>query len=414
MDASDPVAPAPGGTRRHRRFARGALVLLIGLLVALVPGPARAEEPTPAPDATAGATSTPSSTAPTSESPTSTAPASTAPASTAPTAETTPTLTPSSPSTASADPGPRAGSSADPTAAAPDPALQSGSPRSSSQSRAEASGISLVITPNGSPVAGQFFEDIGSYLLSGVLSPAAAGQPVNVYWFNTAAQKWIRSATATTDAEGRYAATQPVGHTGVVTFMATARDPLDPAVVLSSPEVAVTVRDAVVQLTRPASSLDSLVDPILTGSVSPARSGVRVSLDLVVSGRWSPAVTAVTGADGRFRAVLGYGRGRLATYTVRASYVAANRARTEVSASYQLTRSKVLNAVIRATTAADVAKTYRSGCPVGPSKLRTVSMNFYGYDGQMHRGVMIVRSDLTDDTVRGFDAALKAGFPSPR
>ncbi len=271
-----------------------------------------------------------------------------------------------------------------------------------------------MITPNGSPVAGQFFEDIGSYLLSGVLSPAAAGQPVNVYWFNTAAQKWIRSATATTDAEGRYAATQPVGHTGVVTFMATARDPLDPAVVLSSPEVAVTVRDAVVQLTRPASSLDSLVDPILTGSVSPARSGVRVSLDLVVSGRWSPAVTAVTGADGRFRAVLGYGRGRLATYTVRASYVAANRARTEVSASYQLTRSKVLNAVIRATTAADVAKTYRSGCPVGPSKLRTVSMNFYGYDGQMHRGVMIVRSDLTDDTVRGFDAALKAGFPIAR
>jgi hypothetical protein len=57
-----------------------------------------------------------------------------------------------------------------------------------------------------------------------------------------------------------------------------------------------------------------------------------------------------------------------------------------VSSSKTFTRIAVINAVITQTTSADVEKTYHAGCPVGPSKLRTVTMNFYGLDKKMHRG----------------------------
>jgi hypothetical protein len=58
-----------------------------------------------------------------------------------------------------------------------------------------------------------------------------------------------------------------------------------------------------------------------------------------------------------------------------------------------------------------VAKTYRSGCPVGPSKLRTMTMNYLGFDGRMHRGVLIVKSTLTGKIARGFAEALKYDYP---
>ena len=66
----------------------------------------------------------------------------------------------------------------------------------------------------------------------------------------------------------------------------------------------------------------------------------------------------------------------------------------------------MLNAVVTRTTTAEVAKTYRAGCPVGPSKLRTIRMNFEGFDGSMHRGVLIVRSDRVDSVIAGFKASL--------
>lgn len=118
-----------------------------------------------------------------------------------------------------------------------------------------------------------------------------------------------------------------------------------------------------------------------------------------------------TDANGQFRGALAYGKGQLATYSIRSAYRATNRSRWETSASHTFTRAAVLNAVVTATTAAEVAKTYRAGCPVGPSRLRTVTMNFYGRDKSIHRGVVIIRSDLTTEMTRAFNAALTHRFP---
>jgi hypothetical protein len=106
-----------------------------------------------------------------------------------------------------------------------------------------------------------------------------------------------------------------------------------------------------------------------------------------------------------------HGNGTLASYSVRSAYRATNRPRWEISSAYTVKRVKVLNAVVTKTTKAEVAKTYRSGCPVGPSKLRTITMNYLGFDGRMHRGVLIVKTSLTGKITRGFQEALTFNYP---
>ena len=157
--------------------------------------------------------------------------------------------------------------------------------------------------------------------------------------------------------------------------------------------------------------IDSLKNPTIRGTVVPAHAGVEVQVEVLRSGTFTPAATAKTDATGAFALSLGYGKGRLAAYQIRARYRVANRDRWEVSGSQTFARIAVLNPVVTPTTAAEVAETYRSGCPVGPSKLQTVRMNYYGRDKKMHRGLLIVRSSLTTEVIRSFDAALAARFP---
>lgn len=66
---------------------------------------------------------------------------------------------------------------------------------------------------------------------------------------------------------------------------------------------------------------------------------------------------------------------------------------------------------MRHTTSADVAKTYRSGCPVGPSRLRTIDLNHYGFDGRIHRGQMVAATSATPHVVKAFSTAAWHAFP---
>ena len=180
----------------------------------------------------------------------------------------------------------------------------------------------------------------------------------------------------------------------------------------SSNEVKVTVGNARVVLNRPVARIDTLKDPRLTGSVVPARRGVTVNIDVLRDGRFRMVAQTRTDSRGRFALSFRHGHGRLAGYRVRAAHRTTNRPGWETSAvSHRVERVAVLNAVVRPTTPAEVATTYRGGCPVGPSRLRTVTMNFYGADKRMHRGVMIVRTDLTGEVTRAFGRTLSARFP---
>ena len=106
-----------------------------------------------------------------------------------------------------------------------------------------------------------------------------------------------------------------------------------------------------------------------------------------------------------------YGRGSLAGYRIRTTYRVPNRASWETAKSHYISRIAVLNGVVTPTTAAEVASTYHDGCPVGRSKLSTITMNYYGTDKKMHRGVLIVRSDLTGEIKYAFSRSLGVRFP---
>jgi hypothetical protein len=135
-----------------------------------------------------------------------------------------------------------------------------------------------------------------------------------------------------------------------------------------------------------------------------------VHIEVKISDSYQLADTTTTDSSGRFSLSLGYGKGSLATYRIRGTYKAQNRDRWEVSNSETFTRIAVINAVVTQTTPAEVETTYHAGCPVGPSALRTVAMNFYGRDKKMHRGLLIVRSDLTTEVIRSFKTALGHRF----
>jgi hypothetical protein len=182
--------------------------------------------------------------------------------------------------------------------------------------------------------------------------------------------------------------------------------------VVASNQVTVRVVGSSVRQNKLVASVDALQGPTVSGSVSPARAGVRILIQVRrADGSYGTVATATTGSTGAYRGRLVYGYGQLITQTVRSAYRSANRPRWEISASGRVKRVRVLNAVITRTTAAEVARTYRKGCPVGPSKLRTIRMNYYGFDRRMHRGVMVVRSSLTGKVTRSFSAALQAGYP---
>ncbi|MFE9503385.1 M15 family metallopeptidase [Streptomyces anthocyanicus] len=57
----------------------------------------------------------------------------------------------------------------------------------------------------------------------------------------------------------------------------------------------------------------------------------------------------------------------------------------------------------------------RKGCPVtSPQQLRRVEINHHGFDGKIHRGVLVVNADTADTVVRVFSRLFDAEFPIRR
>jgi len=384
-----PRSGAPGGSPRRR-----AALLAAGLSTLLVaaPVPALAGTPSPVP-APSPSSSTAASPTPTDPTPT---PSST---STSPT-----------PSASASDPGAR-----------PSPAPSTSSPSSTgtpgdagadhpSRTAADGPALTLSVTSSGSPVAGRFYQDIGRFVFSGTATDLATGSPVEVYRRAAGATGWRRVASTSVTAGGTFRVTLPVQARGMVTFAATTGGAPGSGDEVDSPRVQVTVRDATVSLAGPV-RVDALKNATLKGAVMPARAGVVVHVDVRSGSAYRSTATATTTADGRFSVAVAHGKAHLASYRVRSSYHAANRDRWETSDSTVLQRVAVLAAVVTDTAADEVQHTYRKGCPVGRSKLSTIRMNYYGRDKLMHRGVLIIRTDLVPEIKAAFGKSLAARYP---
>ena len=57
---------------------------------------------------------------------------------------------------------------------------------------------------------------------------------------------------------------------------------------------------------------------------------------------------------------------------------------------------------------------WRPGCPVPISDLRLITMNHWGFDGQLHDGELVVHADVADDVIAVFATMFAAEFPIAR
>ena len=85
--------------------------------------------------------------------------------------------------------------------------------------------------------------------------------------------------------------------------------------------------------------------------------------------------------------------------------------RTSAHASAAATITPVPEKEWAAIVAAGV---WHKGCPVNQSQLRRVTVDFRGFDGTVHRGVLVVRADAAASVARIFTRLFEAGFPIRR
>ena len=68
-------------------------------------------------------------------------------------------------------------------------------------------------------------------------------------------------------------------------------------------------------------------------------------------------------------------------------------------------------ATVQPVTAAELGTTWRPGCPVEPGQLRRVDVDYVGFDGQTHRGELIVHEDLVPEVIAIFEQLYRLGYP---
>lgn len=69
------------------------------------------------------------------------------------------------------------------------------------------------------------------------------------------------------------------------------------------------------------------------------------------------------------------------------------------------------HADVRPVTAAELGTSWRPGCPVSPAQLRRVGVDHIGFDGQTHRGELIVHEDVVPQVIAIFAQLYRLGFP---
>jgi hypothetical protein len=65
-------------------------------------------------------------------------------------------------------------------------------------------------------------------------------------------------------------------------------------------------------------------------------------------------------------------------------------------------------------TAAQLGRSWHSGCPVGPAQLLTVHVSYVGFDGRAHTGALVVNRVVSDDVLVAFRALYEQRFPIRR
>jgi hypothetical protein len=172
--------------------------------------------------------------------------------------------------------------------------------------------------------------------------------------------------------------------------------------VLAPPKRAVTISMA----DRPV----ALKTYSLSGEVKPLTAGrATVKVQRRTSDGWVLHAKDRTGVDGGY--AVKFRTSKPGTRKFRAVAVWAD-GRKKASDPISRTVRAVANAVVSGPlTAKDVPHSWRSGCPVGPAKLRKIHINRWSYDKRVARGTIVVRAGAAGAIVKVLRAALNNRFP---
>jgi hypothetical protein len=223
---------------------------------------------------------------------------------------------------------------------------------------------------------------------------------------------WVLRGSTQSTAGGAYKITYtPPGP--IRTTFITVIGPKIPGAPAKSPARVGTALDRKITLAKPAPAYTVLTGVAVTGTLTPAEPGRQVVLqDRLGSGAWRWLTASAVGANGNFRLAVpdnfpSSRSVRVVTRGVPASAV-------EVSAGAVVTIRAALNPKVYAVTASMVPKTYRSGCPVKPASLRLLTLNYWGFDGLVHKGELIVRDAAVQKMITAWTATFNAHFPVHR
>ena len=62
-------------------------------------------------------------------------------------------------------------------------------------------------------------------------------------------------------------------------------------------------------------------------------------------------------------------------------------------------------------TAAELGSTWHDGCPVDPTQLRSIQMEYWGFDNQPHTGSMVVNASMVTSITTVFSTLYADRFP---
>ncbi|MDX6259855.1 MAG: hypothetical protein QOH84_1543 [Kribbellaceae bacterium] len=235
-------------------------------------------------------------------------------------------------------------------------------------------------------------------------------------WYLTLWQKqgasWVLRGSTRTIANGAYKFLYTLPTPGAATFRVVI-GVKNPGTLGISPDRTVNVLDRTLVMNKPAASYTVLTGVKMTGKLTPPEPGKKlVGLQDRYGGAWRTLTSAWIAANGTFAVPVP--DNLPATKTVRVVTLGGAATAAEVSGYAVITIKALLNAKVALVGAGYVSKTYRAGCPVKPSQLRLLTLNYWGFDGLVHRGELIVRDAAVAKMITVWTATFNAKFPIRR
>ncbi|WP_238163380.1 M15 family metallopeptidase [Kribbella capetownensis] len=243
-------------------------------------------------------------------------------------------------------------------------------------------------------------------VFTGKISKPITGSYITL-WQRVSTTWVLRGATrTTTGGVYKFSFTSPYPGTWAFRTIIGAKDTTSLAI---SAARTVPIQDRKIVVNTPAPWYATLTGASVSGRTWPPEPRKELGVQQLVGGKW--LALGITKTDSWGKYLFRVPDNVPATRTVRVLSRWVSQPAMEYSASVKIVVKAHMNPKIYTVTAASLPNTYRAGCPVGPSSLRLLQLNYWGFDHTVHRGELIVRDAAVQKMITAWTATFAAKFP---